>query len=557
MGNDKGGTRAANRFLSVFVLAVAVFALTGESATGQAITDVIDRPVSLERAATKQIGKRRETIFSSAQVDVPFTGVAIQGYAEGTELEARIRFFTEGKWTPWEPMFVVRSATDPTFLAAYRNGKATNANRFEVALETDDPALPEIIGSGVFDGNADADTQEFGGHYPELAPDIYPGLIIPPLLHRRPEWGAEPFRGNPIPLARPDYRYITFHHAAGFGAKDYDEGLQQVNAIQTFHQDGRGWSDIGYHFVLDEAGNLFQGRPFLDESLALEDVPPLAQGAHAGGANTGNIGVCVLGCYHPDWADWCDDVLSDTTLDSLVTTFGFLADAYGIPPENIRGHRDFGNTSCPGDNNYTLLPEIRQRVQQLILTGNQPLGRAQLAVEVTDAGVVSLNWEITQDNGIAAFRVDRVYPDTAMTIVQGLEPGMRSWVDAATDQTGALAYRLYATNLEGLDYFLGAVEVNIGTPADYVLSQAFPNPFSSQATVRYYLRQEGYVRATVHDAAGRAVADLVDAFQESGRWYHAKISGTSLSSGTYFIRLEVEGYGGIVFEETIPVLHVR
>ena len=72
----------------------------------------------------------------------------------------------------------------------------------------------------------------------------------------------------------PYYDKMTLHHSAGFSAETLEEGIAQMQAIQLFHQDIRGWSDIGYHFVIDKAGNIYQGRP---ETVI---------GAHTGGSNT-------------------------------------------------------------------------------------------------------------------------------------------------------------------------------------------------------------------------------------------------------------------------------
>ena len=161
----------------------------------------------------------------------------------------------------------------------------------------------------------------------------------------------------------------VLHHAAGFSATTLNEGLEQVRRIQDFHQNGRGWSDIGYQFLLDRSGNLYQGRPFLDERADLADAPALALGAHVGGFNTGNIGVCMLGCYHPPEGPSCRQTIPPAALDSLVGVLAFLSERYGVPPDRIRGHRDFSATACPGDNNYRLLDDIRTRVQALIETG--------------------------------------------------------------------------------------------------------------------------------------------------------------------------------------------
>ena len=115
--------------------------------------------------------------------------------------------------------------------------------------------------------------------------EIVSGVIPKPNIISREEWGAEdPKRAYSY---HPYFDKLTLHHAACCSADDIEEGKNQVYWIQDFHQNGRGWNDIGYHFLIDRAGNIYQGRP---ETVI---------GAHVGGENTGNIGVCLLGCYHP------------------------------------------------------------------------------------------------------------------------------------------------------------------------------------------------------------------------------------------------------------------
>ena len=155
---------------------------------------------------------------------------------------------------------------------------------------------------------------------------------------------------------------MTLHHAAGWAAKTLDEGKAAVKSIQDFHQDGRGWSDIGYHFLVDMAGNIYQGRP---ETVL---------GAHVGGANTGNIGVCILGCYHPpETSIPCFDEMSYNSEQSLIKLYAWISDTYGVEPKLLKGHRDyFGTTSCPGNNVWSMLPKLRSEISLFILYGFQP-----------------------------------------------------------------------------------------------------------------------------------------------------------------------------------------
>jgi hypothetical protein len=61
---------------------------------------------------------------------------------------------------------------------------------------------------------------------------------------------------------------------------------------------------------------------------------------------------------------------------------------------------------------------------------------------------------------------------------------------------------------------------------------------------------DGFVRITVHDAAGRVVTRVEDRFVEGGSWDSATIDVSGLSSGTYFYRMTVDGFSGVVFDES-------
>jgi len=171
------------------------------------------------------------------------------------------------------------------------------------------------------------------------------GDVPKPIIVSREEWGAEP----------PKYSYnnhpyidkLTLHHAACCSAENLAEGKSQVRWIQDFHQNGRGWNDIAYHFLVDRGGNIYQGRP---ETVV---------GSHVGGANTGNIGVCLLGCYHPPEEN-CFQTMTPESRQSIMQLFGWISDVYQQNPATLLGHRDyFGTTACPGNNVWYELPSIR------------------------------------------------------------------------------------------------------------------------------------------------------------------------------------------------------
>jgi hypothetical protein len=240
-----------------------------------------------------------------------------------------------------------------------------------------------------------------------------------PIIITRSEWGANPLRGNPVP--QPHYRFLTLHHAAGFSAADLGEGKAQVKRIQRLHQEGNGWADIGYHFLVDAAGNIYQGRPYMHDG-SLSEKPTLVIGAHVTGRNTGNIGVCLLGCYHPETnASTCNDVLTESVETSLVQLVAFFCATYGIAPTSIKGHRDFTSTACPGSNLYPRLPEIRLLVQQVLSADASGAADGTESPEVTQPAPAAP----ADDRWTVALRRAHTTGASAVTAAQdGLQPGI-------------------------------------------------------------------------------------------------------------------------------------
>lgn len=539
-------------------LALAVFFLLPAAAAAQSVADMSHAPVGLAPAAA---GKTDAVELESRGVAGEYNGVILRGFAADGQTRGWIRFPASADPEAWHPLYVVFSATSGTFLAAYRGAVVRQAEPFVLRFDVAPGVDFRVEEAGLFDTRLDAHEASPGDGPMEDGPaaDVdAAGLVVPPRVVRRSQWRAKPFIGSPEPLSSSGrHQYLTFHHAAGFGASTLEEGMEQVRRIQDFHQNGRGWSDIGYHFLADQSGNIYQGRPFLDERKAVTDLPALALGAHAGGANTANIGLCILGCFHPAEGPNCRDVITPAALDSVVTMFAFLAEGYQVPAANLRGHRDFGSTSCPGDNNYVLLPEMRVDIAALLVTGNQAVGTATLAAEAGDAGVVRLSWMFVEDYGIARYRVERVYGGASAVVYEATGAAPEAFVDTAVPGPGPLSYRLYAVSQTGREQLLAVADVEVDAPAHAALAGSFPNPFAGTTTIRYYLEHDGIVRLRVYDLAGREVATLADTFQEGGRWYLVPFSADGLASGTYFYRLQVEGFSGITFEDTRAVVVAR
>lgn len=181
-----------------------------------------------------------------------------------------------------------------------------------------------------------------------------PGKILQKLrssgveVLRRDRWNAAEVQGSTGLLGNP-WRLTIHHQGAVFSKTDLRSAAETIRAIQKDHQEERGWADIGYHFVVDPAGRVWEARP-----LQL-------RGAHAGGgdANRGNVGILVLGNF---------DVQSPPRkqVEALERLVRALVELLHIAPARIYTHDEvrrlsgFSGTNCPGKNLRPVVEKLRR-----------------------------------------------------------------------------------------------------------------------------------------------------------------------------------------------------
>ena len=105
-----------------------------------------------------------------------------------------------------------------------------------------------------------------------------------------------------------------------------------VETIKDWHVNGRGWSDIGYHFYIDLYGEIHKGR----------DIAKI--GAHCKGQNRNSIGICYCEGVEADGKTPKDTRL-DCQKEALTAVLRTLKAMY--PEAVIHSHRDFANKACP------------------------------------------------------------------------------------------------------------------------------------------------------------------------------------------------------------------
>jgi peptidoglycan hydrolase-like protein with peptidoglycan-binding domain len=135
----------------------------------------------------------------------------------------------------------------------------------------------------------------------------------------RQGWGARPPRSvTTVPW--PKRTRVDVHYSAG-------PPTQTPKQIQAYHMDSRGWADVGYNFLVDRGGKVYEGRGWT------------VLGSHIAGHNTAGIGVCFIGRD------------SDVTEQAKAAIRWLYDEACRLAGRRLDrgGHRDLAATACPGD----------------------------------------------------------------------------------------------------------------------------------------------------------------------------------------------------------------
>jgi hypothetical protein len=194
-----------------------------------------------------------------------------------------------------------------------------------------------------------------------------------PTIVPRSAWFADEKIVRAKPLYASTLKLAIVHHTAGTNAYTPAQAAAIVRGIEAYHVKGNGWNDIGYNFLVDRYGTIYEGRGGgIDKNVI---------GAHALGFNNATVGIALIGNFSAATPPpamqsalvkllaWRLDVAHIDPLSKVVYTSGGNAKLKAgrvVTLRAISGHRDTGPTSCPGNGAYALLPAWTRQVS---LTG--------------------------------------------------------------------------------------------------------------------------------------------------------------------------------------------
>jgi len=288
----------------------------------------------------------------------------------------RIRSRVGGRWTAWQRLAVMHDVPDAgTSEASGTQGTqlvwigAADGIHIDVqGARPDDLALVLL-----HPGRLSGDTRVKATRAPQRHGTAKRRTVAAPAVLLRAQWGANESWRDGAPRYNTTLEQVHVHHTAS--GNDYAEadvpGL--LRGFYRYHTKSLGWSDIGYNFLVDKFGRIWEGRA--------GGIDKLVRGAHTLGFNATSTGISVVGNY---------DLVSPGTpiLTAVSQVAAWKLAAYGRDPmatvavvsegsdkyrarkvaslNVIDGHRDTNDTACPGGLLYARLPAIRKQVKQLM-----------------------------------------------------------------------------------------------------------------------------------------------------------------------------------------------
>ena len=118
---------------------------------------------------------------------------------------------------------------------------------------------------------------------------------------------------------------------------------ERIEKIRKYHVGNNNWGDIGYHYIVDRAGRVWEGRPIQ------------YQGAHVRNNNEHNVGILVMGNFDKQSP-------SSAQLKSLYSTTAALTTPYKVKTALVRSHQEINKTACPGKNLQKQMNALRRNV---------------------------------------------------------------------------------------------------------------------------------------------------------------------------------------------------
>ena len=315
-------------------------------------------------------GRPEVLVSRTGLAEFDLLGVTWRRTAGGADAALTVLVRTHGDrgWTRWTALDQTpaprasearhaRPGTEPLWVG--------ESDGYQVRVDVRSGSLPRGLRVDLIDpGSSAADADPRAGRPMQSAA----AAAGQPVIYSRAQWGADERLRSGTPKYSSTIKTGFVHHTAGTNGYSEAEVPKILRAVYAYHVKGNGWSDIGYNFLVDRFGRLWEGR--------YGGITKAVVGAHTGGFNVDSFAVSALGNYDkvtPE-APMIDSIarlmawklgasFRDPNGTNVLTSEGGGTSRYSagtkVTFDNISGHRDAGRTSCPGSNLYAQLATIR------------------------------------------------------------------------------------------------------------------------------------------------------------------------------------------------------
>jgi len=310
----------------------------------------------------------------------------------GARIQMRVR--QHGAWSGWTPLTTPDggpddgskdaraaatrrvTATDPLWVGSADGVEARVVSARDGRPATAPAGLHVVLVDG---GHSAADSSA----HPAGAASMAAAAMAQPAIYTRAQWGAdERLRYRNAGCGTPDYgstiKMGFLHHTDGVNGYTSSAVPSIIRSIYAYHVESNGWCDIGYNFLVDRFGRLWEGR--------YGGITKPVIGAHTGGFNTDSFGVALIGTFSsvtppPVMVSAAEKLFAwrlgayyrDPGATTTMQAGSFSGSRYPagstVTFKVVSGHRDADLTSCPGTIAYGKLPTIRTAVKSLMGAG--------------------------------------------------------------------------------------------------------------------------------------------------------------------------------------------
>ncbi|MEU1277573.1 N-acetylmuramoyl-L-alanine amidase [Streptomyces sp. NPDC005805] len=459
---------------------------------GQDGQDGQDGPVRsrVHRLALAGTGEGRAALAKRGTEEFGLLGVSWNDDRTAPDglIQARTRSAETGAWSDWielEPYKPgldgdrpgARGATEPVWVGA--------SDGAEVRVNDPSGELPaglrlDLVDPGTAEAPATARTAARTGAASDAVDPGPPSTVPQPPVVNRAGWGADESLNTEGPIYLPENNPVkaVFVHHTTDGAYDCAQSAAVVRAMHVYHVKTNGWRDLGYNFLVDKCGTVFEGRQ--------GGIDQPVMGAHTYGFNAESSSVAIIG-------DYTSAEAPDAALTAAARIAAYKLGQYGGDPagtvslvagatqknyagrqftagqsytfDRISGHRDGFNTECPGMKLYPQLPALRTLaagpVQNLALTS---VGGAAVPAEggYESPGPVTLNWSTSTPSSL----INRFEVLVDGAPVATAAPGARS--TTATVPAGTHQVAVRAVHQSGRAAATAPVTVAVPHPKTFV-----------------------------------------------------------------------------------------